>query len=119
MRGAGFVRSILGRRARLDTRSHDMSYKAVNRLLQCGNADIIKKAMVDIDNYLESEGDQVHMLLSIHDSIDFQFYEDNRPQFEQALKIMQDFGPDRGVSLLVPMDVDVGEGKNWAEASYG
>ena len=32
---------------------------------------------------------------------------------------MQDFGPDRGVSLLVPMDVDVGEGKNWAEASYG
>ena len=119
MRGAGFVRSILGRRARLDTRTHDMSYKAVNRLLQCGNADIIKKAMVDIDNYLESEGDQVHMLLSIHDSIDFQFYEDNRPQFEQALKIMQDFGPDRGVSLLVPMDVDVGEGKNWAEASYG
>ena len=74
---------------------------------------------MDIDNYLESEGDQVHMLLSIHDSIDFQFYEDNRPQFERALEIMQDFGPDRGVSLLVPMDVDVGEGKNWAEASYG
>ncbi len=119
MKITGFVKSILGRRARLDTRTHDMSYKAVNRLLQCGNADIIKKAMVDIDNYLESEGDQVHMLLSIHDSIDFQFYEDNRPQFERALEIMQDFGPDRGVSLLVPMDVDVGEGKNWAEASYG
>tara|TARA_R110002110_G_scaffold142015_8_gene330134 strand:+ start:4680 stop:6485 length:1806 start_codon:yes stop_codon:yes gene_type:complete len=120
MRSVGYVKSIMGRRARLDKRSgYDMSYKAINRLLQCGNADIIKEAMVNIDNYLEANGDRVHMLLSIHDSIDFQFHEDDRQDFNTALEIMQDFGPKKSVDLQVPMVVDVGEGKNWSEASYG
>ena len=120
MKSVGFVKSIMGRRARLDKRSnYDMSYKAINRLLQCGNADIIKEAMVNIDNYLEANGDKVHMLLSIHDSIDFQFYEDDRQDFNTAIEIMQDFGPKKSIELQVPMVVDVGEGKNWSEASYG
>ena len=59
------------------------------------------------------------MLLSIHDSIDFQFHEDDRQDFNTALEIMQDFGPKKSVDLQVPMVVDVGEGKNWSEASYG
>ncbi len=120
MKRRGYVTSLLGRRARLDfTGGKDMSYKAVNRLLQCGNADIIKNAMVEIDEYLESEGDTVHMLLSVHDAIDFQFKEKDRHIYEHALEIMTDYGPGCGVELLVPMDVDIGEGKNWGEASYG
>ena len=119
MRATGFVKSLMGRKARLDHRGYDMSYKAVNRLLQCGNADIIKQAMVNIDECLELHGDRVNMLLSIHDSIDFQFYEDDRKYFNEALDIMQDFGPQKSLDLLVPMVVDVGEGKNWSEASYG
>ena len=75
--------------------------------------------MVNIDNYLEANGDKVHMLLSIHDSIDFQFYEDDRQDFNTAIEIMQDFGPKKSIELQVPMVVDVGEGKNWSEASYG
>jgi DNA polymerase-1 len=120
MRTTGFVKSLMGRKARLDWRgSHDMSYKAVNRLLQCGNADIIKQAMVNIDNYLESQGDKVHMLLSIHDSIDFQFYEEDRKYLNEAINIMQDFGPNKSIELQVPMIALKGEGSNWAEASYG
>ena len=120
MKNAGYVKSIMGRRARMDLRGgHDTSYKAINRLLQCGNADIIKKAMCDVDDYLEANGDTVHMLLSIHDAIDFQFYEKDRHIYEGALEIMQDYGPNKSVELLVPMIVDAGEGKNWAEATYG
>jgi len=74
---------------------------------------------VEIDEYLESEGDTVHMLLSVHDAIDFQFKEKDRHIYEHALEIMTDYGPGCGVELLVPMDVDIGEGKNWGEASYG
>tara|TARA_R110000851_G_scaffold235523_2_gene388070 strand:- start:1352 stop:3127 length:1776 start_codon:yes stop_codon:yes gene_type:complete len=115
MKQAGYVRSLLGRRARYDTRSgKDTSYKAVNRLLQCGNADIIKKAMVEIDELFMDNGDKVQMLLSVHDAIDFQFLEEDRWLFEKALDIMRNT-----VTLLVPMEVDVGEGSNWSEASYG
>jgi DNA polymerase-1 len=115
----GYVRSLLGRRARMDPRtSKDTSYKAVNRLLQCSNADIIKKAMVDMDDYFEECGDKVHLLLSIHDSMDMQFFEYDRAIYEQGLEIMQDFGPGRSVEALVPFPVDAGEGTNWAEASY-
>ena len=119
MRSRGHVTSLLGRRARLDHRGRDMSYKAVNRLLQCGNADILKKAMADVDDHLEAHGDHVHMLLNIHDSLDFQFHEDDRPVYEGALEIMQDFGPGKSVEVRVPMTVDVGEGPNWEIASYG
>jgi DNA polymerase-1 len=120
MKSNGYVYSLLGRRARLDPHAtHDMSYKAINRLLQCGNADIIKKAMVDIDNYLESEGDKVHMLLSIHDAIDFQFKEEDRNIYNNALEIMQDFGPGKTIDLKVPLTVDTNEGADWAIATYG
>ena len=120
MRSRGYVVSLLGRRARIDPRtSKDMSYKAVNRLLQCGNADIIKKAMVDMDRLFEEDGDNVQMLLSIHDSMDSQFPETHRYVYEEGLRLMEDFGPDRSVKMMVPMSVDTGEGKDWAEASYG
>jgi len=120
MKRRGYVTSLLGRRAHMDyTSGKDMSYKAVNRLLQCGNADIIKNAMVEIDEYLEKNGDTVHMLLSVHDSIDFQFKEKDRYIYEGALEIMTDYGPGCSVELVVPMEVDIGEGKNWSEASYG
>lgn len=88
-------------------------------MLQCGNADVIKNAMVEIDEYLELEGDTVHMLLSVHDAIDFQFHEEDRHIFEKAVEIMEDYGPHKSVELLVPLTVDIGEGRNWSEASYG
>ena len=113
----GFVRSILGRVARLDDPRY--AYKALNRLLQCSNADIIKKAMVDIDDYLASEGGRVHMLTNIHDSLDFGFHETDRRVYEKALDVMQDFGPGRSVHWPVPMTVEEKSGPDWAVASYG
>lgn len=118
MQAYGYVYSLLGRRARLHDRN--LSYMAVNRLLQCGNADIIKLKMVEIDEYLASVGRPLDLLNSIHDDLAFQFDEEQRPHFEQCLKIMTNFGPDQLIYIdVVPMAVEVGEGENWSVATYG
>ena len=120
MQDRGHVRSILGRHSRLQYFGNGgtNSYKAINRLLQCSNADIIKKAMADIDDYLGDSGG-CNMLLNIHDSIDFQYDKFSKDKYEGCLDIMQDFGPNGSVELRVPMVVDQGIGINWAIASYG
>lgn len=121
MRSRGYVISLLGRRARLEADRYgwDKSYKALNRLLQCGNADMIKLKMVEIDDYLQSEGDDVHMLNSIHDALDFQFSPDHRAQYDRTAEIMAAFGEGDEISLDIPIVIDRGEGPNWAIATYG
>lgn len=122
-RERGYVKSLLGRRARLQDPNRD--YTALNRLLQCGNADIIKVKMVEIDEYLQSlrvggKSAGVDMLLNCHDAVDFQFVEGCRPVYEECLRIMQDFSsPGTTIKLNIPMKVDAGEGPNWAIATYG
>ena len=120
MQNRGYVRSILGRHARLQYFSNGgtNNYKAINRLLQCSNADIIKKSMADIDDYL-GDSDDCHMLLNIHDSIDFQYHQSSEDKYHRCLDIMQDYGPNKSVNLRVAMEVDQGIGPNWAIASYG
>lgn len=118
MRKNGYVFSLLGRRARL--LDPNKSYIAVNRLLQCGNADILKSKMVEIDDYLESEGrPPVHLLNNIHDAFDFQFDPAHRKVYTECLGIMTRFGPNDLIPLDVPMEIDAGEGKTWAEATFG
>jgi len=116
MRSRGYIISLLGRKSRLEQAGKE--YKAVNRLLQCGNADVIKKAMVDIDNYLESEGDRVRIINNVHDSLDISAHPDDRKILDEALRLMSDFGPGRSVELTVPLAVECGQGVNWSEATY-
>lgn len=116
MRANGYVKSLLGRRARLEA---GRDYTAVNRLLQCGNADILKLKMVECADYLESEGDPIDILLNCHDANDFQFMEENRRHYDEVLRIMAAFGPGEVIQVDLPMEVDSGEGANWAEATYG
>ena len=119
MKARGYVISLLGRLARLE--HSDKAYLAINRLLQCGNADIVKYAMVNIDDYFESRGDECAMLNTVHDALGFQadrYNNDHIEQMNEALRLMTDFGPDRGVYLSVPMVADFGIGRNWAEATF-
>lgn len=113
----GYIVSLLGRRARLADPNKD--YVAVNRLLQCGNADCIKYKMVQIDKYFRSEGDDVHLLNNVHDALDYQFRPDREKIYKEALKIMTSFGEDEVICLDVPIRVDAKVGKDWSEATYG
>lgn len=126
MRARGYIVSLLGRRVRLEPARYvdgvykEFSYKAINRLLQTGNADIIKKAMVEIDEYFESTGDVCRLLNNVHDSLDFEYPEDGSADhiMQKAMDIMVDYGPGRSVELLVPMGIEYGDGANWAEATW-
>jgi DNA polymerase-1 len=113
----GYVLSLLRRRARLYDPTK--SYTAINRLLQCGNADIIKLKMVEIGEYLESIGNPIDLLNNIHDDLAYQFPEEFRDVYYNCIGIMTDFGDDAVIPLDVPILVDAGEGPNWAIATYG
>jgi DNA polymerase-1 len=118
----GYIRSLKGRLARLENSSK--AYLAINRLLQCGNADIVKEAMVRIDELFEANGDVVMMLNTVHDALAFQgdmADPHHMSLIQEALRIMTDYGPEdsgRSTYLRVPMVADYGVGKNWAEATY-
>lgn len=118
MRRRGYVISLLGRRARLQDLNKD--YTATNRLLQCGNADLIKLKMVEIDDYLRERGrpEGIEVLNNIHDDLAFQFDEDHRPMYDEIRQIMVDFssGP---IELDIPIEAEAGEGRTWAHATYG
>lgn len=113
----GYVFSLLGRRSRLN--DPNKSYVAVNRLLQMGNAEVIKSKLCELDDYFTAENADVDILTNVHDAVDFQFSEDSRKHYEKGLEIMQSFGPDDLIPLTIPMEVDAGEGRSWAEATWG
>ncbi|CAB4155883.1 PolA DNA polymerase I - 3'-5' exonuclease and polymerase domains [uncultured Caudovirales phage] len=111
MKQRGFVFSILGRKSRLERKG--LEYKAVNRILQCSNADMIKISMVKIDRMCAEMGG-IDMLNNVHDSIDFQYVEGNEGAYKKALEIMCDFP-----EIRVPIEVEEDSGPDWAWASYG
>jgi len=111
MKSRGYVKSILGRRSRLEGRGYE--YKAVNRLLQCSNADMIKLSMVNIDRMCREVGG-IDMLNNVHDSIDFQYTPGREKAYRDALATMCDFP-----MLRVPIEVEEDSGPDWGWASYG
>lgn len=114
----GYVMSLLRRRARY----RDKDYVALNRLLQCGNADILKLKLVEMQEYIDANdrGANIDILNNCHDAFDFQFDNDGRAAYDDCLRIMKDFSSEGAVIKLdVPVEVDAGEGANWAEATFG
>ncbi len=110
--------SILGRRGRLE--KNKFAYRAVSKIIQNGGADVIKYMMLKIDRHLEESGDIAHLLLSVHDSFLWQTPDTDigRELSREIVEIMCDVNGEP-FNLRVPFTVDVGEGKNWAMASWG
>jgi DNA polymerase-1 len=114
----GYVKTILGRRARLD--DYRFAYRATSRIIQGSNADILKERMLAVDEHLESEGDQTHLLMTVHDSLEWQSPKGEIGQRQSAeireiaCRVQQE-----PYNLRVPFVMDMGSGINWAEATYG
>lgn len=116
MERQGYVTSFLGRRARMESRSK--SYLAINRLLQVGNADLMKESMADMDEYFEAEGDVVSILNTVHDAVDLNVPEGAEAIADHGLGFMCQYGPGRRFQLDVPMAIEYRYGRNWSEATY-
>jgi len=118
-RELGYVETLFGRRLYLpDIKSRNGQLRAaaertaINAPMQGTAADIIKRAMIAIDGWLQQETPSVRMLMQVHDELVFELKPSVRPQAEERIReLMQG-----AARLKVPLLVDVGVGDNWDAA---
>ena len=118
-KGDGFVRTWMGRRRYLpDLASRNRVLRqaaermATNTVIQGTAADLIKKAMVDVDRALSESDLGATMIMQVHDELVFETTEDER----DALTVLITDRMEQVAELSVPLTVDVGFGPNWREA---
>ena len=111
-----FVETILGRRRYLkDINSQNGMMRAfaernaINAPIQGSAADIIKKAMIDVQQEIEKQNLESRMLLQVHDELVFDM---KKSEKEILMKIVKD-KMERTIKLDVPLLVDIGVGENW------
>ena len=114
-----FVETILGRRRYLkDINSQNGMMRAfaernaINAPIQGSAADIIKKAMIDVQQEMEKQNLESRMLLQVHDELVFDM---KKSEKEIMMKIVKD-KMERTIKLDVPLLVDIGVGENWLVA---
>ncbi len=115
----GYVQTVLGRRRYLkDINSANMMVKsgaernAVNAPIQGSAADIIKIAMINIYKKLTSENWKSKMLLQVHDELVFDVHNSELEKIQPMIKHEME----NAFKLDVPLEVEMGMGKNWLEA---
>lgn len=116
----GYVKTLLGRRCRLEHKR--FAYRGTSRIIQGGNADIIKYKLLECDEYLESEGfdELLQLLLTVHDSLEWQSIlgEKGRAITKELVRICCNVQTPP-FNLRVPFIMDVGIGPDWSVATYG
>ncbi|HSM63587.1 MAG TPA: DNA polymerase, partial [Gillisia sp.] len=118
-RDHGYVQTVLGRRRYLkDINSHNAVVRgaaernAVNAPIQGSAADIIKLAMINIHRKLKEGNYKTKMLLQVHDELVFDTYNEELPEMREMIKAEME----NAFKMEVPLDVDLGEGRDWLEA---
>lgn len=118
-RDNGYVETISGRRRYLkDINSANAIVRggaernAVNAPIQGSAADIIKIAMINIHKRLKSENWQSKMLLQVHDELVFDVHNSELEKIQPMIKKEME----NAFKMVVPLEVEIGMGKNWLEA---
>ncbi len=115
----GYVETLQGRRlylpeinARNAMRRQYAERTAINAPMQGTAADIIKRAMIDVDHWLKQKQPDAKMIMQVHDELVFEIA---KPELDDCAdnirKIMSS-----AALLAVPLTVDIGIGNNWDEA---
>ena len=115
----GYVSTMLGRRRYLpeinscNSNRREMARRmAINSPIQGSAADLIKMAMINLDQRLQNEGWKSKMLMQVHDELVFEVVLDEM----ESLREMVRREMTEVILLRVPLVVDIGVGKNWQEA---
>jgi len=82
---------------------------AINAPIQGSAADIIKKAMIDVQQEIENQNLESRMLLQVHDELVFDM---KKSEKEILMKIVKE-KMEQTIKLDVPLVVDMGMGENW------
>jgi DNA polymerase-1 len=115
----GYVETLFGRRLYLyEINSRNQGLRAgaeraaINAPMQGTAADIIKRAMITVDAWLQTLGDTARMIMQVHDELVFEVKRDHVTQIESGVRERMS----AAAELAVPLVVDVGVGDNWDEA---
>ncbi len=115
----GYVETIMQRRRYLpDIHSNNAIVRgfaernAINAPIQGSAADIIKKAMVDVDRAMTEQGVKSKLLLQVHDELVFDVHVSEQKIMEELVKNAME----NAVQLVVPMEVELKVAKNWLDA---
>jgi len=115
----GYVETLFGRRLFLPEinasngmRRQYAERTAINAPMQGTAADIIKRAMIDIHQWLVSEKSSIRMIMQVHDELVFEVPID---QIDTAKVKIEQF-MSNAAKLDVPLEVGIGTGENWEQA---
>lgn len=116
----GYVETLFGRRLYLpDIKSKNGMRKkaaeraAINAPMQGTAADIIKKAMLSVDAWIQEQNDpRIKMTMQVHDELIFEIHQDIVEETTKKLVALMD----NAVSMNVPLIAEAGIGDNWEQA---
>ena len=115
----GYVETVFKRRlylpdidSRNAARRKHAERTAINAPMQGTAADIIKRAMIEIDKKLLRSEKNIRMIMQVHDELVFEVAEARVDYYEQEIRSLMS----GAASLSVPLIVDTGTGANWDEA---
>ena len=114
-----FVETILGRKLHVAAindsnglRRQAAERAAINAPLQGSAADIIKKAMIDVDQWIGGENSDIKMIMQVHDELIFEVKKEFADDaINEIINLMES-----SVELKIPLIVDANQGTNWNEA---
>lgn len=114
-----FVETILGRKLHVAAindsnglRRQAAERAAINAPLQGSAADIIKKAMIDVDQWIGGKNQDIRMIMQVHDELIFEVKKEFADDaLNEIINIMES-----SVELKIPLIVDANQGTNWNEA---
>ena len=114
-----YVETILGRKLHVASindsnglRRQAAERAAINAPLQGSAADIIKKAMVDVDKWIGDDNPNIKLIMQVHDELIFEANKDfANDAIGHIVKLMEST-----IELNIPLIVDANKGKNWNEA---
>ncbi|MEV3804855.1 DNA polymerase I [Aeromonas veronii] len=116
----GYVETLFGRRLYLpDIKSRNAGLRkaaeraAINAPMQGTAADIIKRAMINVDSWIRGIGDEsIRMLMQVHDELVFEIREEKLEEYIAIIKEKMS----AAAELDVPLLVEAGTGDNWDQA---
>jgi DNA polymerase-1 len=122
-RSKGFVVTPFGRKIfipfindKVATRRNFAERSAINAPIQGGAADMIKLAMPKVHKFLVNKKLKSKILLQVHDELLFESPHDEIELIKKEVPLLMTSSYEKLISMSVPIKVDVGIGKSWADA---
>ena len=120
-RNTGYVSTILGRRRRIDgirdrstfQQRNQPEREAINMEIQGSAADLIKLAMIGVDQALSENNLEAKLLLQIHDELVIECPKAEIDAVKKLLITEMSFKPRKMLNLKVPITIEVSAGPNW------